>query len=55
MRSSFDKLVLGDPGGFDAGPAWLDRLIWAKRKGEQPRQDDEMILLFALRALAAIA
>jgi len=52
VRSAFDQLVIDlNP---DHGPDWLDRIIAAKRCGEQPRMGDARLLALAVEGLDAI-
>lgn len=53
VRSQFDELVIDiNP---DAGPAWLDRLIYAKRTSQTPDISDSQRLRAALDALEILS
>lgn len=47
--------LLFDPPEADHGPAWLDRLIFAQRKGQEPNEGDVRRMQNAVVALEAIA
>lgn len=52
-RFAFDQLVI-DPNP-DHGPAWLDRLIWARKQGRTPMEGDNNMLRLAVKGLEALA
>lgn len=52
IKLAVEKLCLDDPGGSDAGPAWLDRLIFFKRQKIAAQPGDKEILENALKGLA---
>lgn len=52
-RKAFDDLCIEiNP---DTGPAWLDKLIWAKQHGKTPDRADAQALERAIEALKAVA
>lgn len=52
IKLAVEKLCLDDPEGSDAGPAWLDRLIFLKRQKIAAQPGDKEILENALKGLA---
>jgi hypothetical protein len=53
VARAFSQLVVDmNP---DHGPAWLDRILFAKRKGEEPSEADMAMLDRALTALSVVA
>lgn len=53
VRRAFDSLVIDlNP---DHGPAWLDRLVYAKRQKQTPEERDSNMLRLAIEGLRAIA
>ncbi|WP_151895429.1 hypothetical protein [Sphingomonas sp. NIC1] len=52
-RRAFDMLVI-DPNP-DCGPAWLDRIVYAHRRGEAPREADLAFLRLAKEGLEVLA
>jgi len=52
IKVAVEKLCLDDPGGSDAGPSWLDRIIFHKRRGVAIDMADKNILDCALKGLA---
>ena len=53
VRRAFDHLVI-DPNP-DSGPPWLDRIVWAHRKGERAGERDYALLRLAIEGLEALA
>lgn len=53
VRNAFDALCV-DSLEFDSGPPWLDRLIFAKRKGDDPMIADARLFDHAMKGLLAI-
>lgn len=53
VRKAFDALVL-DNVETDHGPAWVDRIIFARRKGIAAPAADEDRLALALRGIEAV-
>lgn len=53
VRRAFDQLVIDlNP---DAGPAWLDRIIFASRQHRTPTEADSNMLRLALEGLQQVA
>lgn len=53
VRRAFDQLVIDlNP---DHGPAWLDRMIFAARRGHTPDERDSNMLRLALEGLEQVA
>lgn len=53
-RKATEALCIGDGMHFDSGPDWLDRIIWAKRRNQEPAHADAAILDRAIEGLAQI-
>ncbi len=53
VRRAFDHLVI-DPQP-DSGPAWLDRVIYAERRGQRAAEGDYAMLRLAIEGLSALA
>lgn len=53
VRRAFDHLVI-DPQP-DSGPPWLDRIIYAQRRGQRASEGDYAMLRLAVEGLSALA
>jgi hypothetical protein len=53
VRRAFDHLVI-DPNP-DSGPPWLDRIIYAHRRGQRSSEGDYAMLRLAIEGLSALA